>query len=141
MGGTGLQGRKCIESCKFLALKRNLDVTSKKPRPLTIQDENGRTLETEHQIAGAFARKLEKQFQISEGKDVDFDLEFAFRINAEWQNRKPSPIEETTPEEMGEEGTIEESFTLEDVNTALESFAEKALGASEISKMYLTVIG
>ena len=39
---------------------------------------------------------------------------------------------------MGEEGTIEESFTLEDVNTAFKSFAEKAPGASRISKMYLT---
>ena len=48
-------------------------MTTKRPRPLTIQDGNGRTLETEHQIAGAFAQKLEKQFQISEEEDTDFD--------------------------------------------------------------------
>ena len=32
---------------------------------------------------------------------------------------------------------MEEGFTLEDVNTALKSFGEKAPGASWISKMYL----
>ena len=61
----------------------------KKKNPLTIQDENGRTHETEHQIAKAFARKLEKQFQIYEGEDVDFDQEFTLGINAELRNRKP----------------------------------------------------
>ena len=39
---------------------------------------------------------------------------------------------------MGEEGTIEESFTLEDMNTGFKSFTEKLSGASGISKMYLT---
>ena len=33
---------------------------------------------------------------------------------------------------------MEEGFTLEDVNTALKSFGEKAPGTSGISKMYLT---
>ena len=45
-----------------------------------MQDGNGRTLETERQIAGAFAQKLEKQFQISEEEDADFDQEFALRM-------------------------------------------------------------
>ena len=38
---------------------------------------------------------------------------------------------------MGEEGTLEEHFTFEDVKTALKSFVEKAPGASGTSKMYL----
>ena len=46
----------------------------------------------EHQIAGDFAKKIQKQFGISEEEDADFDQEFAFGINAEWQNRKSSPI-------------------------------------------------
>ena len=81
-------------------------MTTKKPRPLTIHDENGRTLETEYQIAGAFTRKFEKQFQMSEKEEFDFDQEFALGINAEWQNRKPPPIEEATPKKMAEEDTI-----------------------------------
>ena len=39
---------------------------------------------------------------------------------------------------MGDEGTLEEGFTLDDVNIALKSFGEKAPGASGISKLYLT---
>ena len=39
---------------------------------------------------------------------------------------------------MGDEGTLEEGFILEDVNTALKSFGEKAPGALGIAKMYLT---
>ena len=120
---------------KLKTIKKNYQYSC---GPLTIKDGNGRTLETEHQIAGAFAHKLEKQFQISEEEDADFDQEFALGINAEWQNRKPPTIDEATPEDMGDEGTLEEGFTLEDVNTALKSFGEKAPGASGISKLYLT---
>ena len=47
-------------------------------------------------------------------------------------------IDEATSEDIGDEGTLEEGFTLEDVNTALKSFGEKAPGASGISKLYLT---
>ena len=39
---------------------------------------------------------------------------------------------------MGKQGTLEEPFTLEDVNTALKSFAEKMTGASGISRVYLS---
>ena len=59
-------------------------MTTKKPRLLTIQEGNGRVLETEDQIAGAFARKLEIQFQISEEENADLDHEFAIGINTEW---------------------------------------------------------
>ena len=43
-------------------------------------------------------KKLEKQFQISEEEDADFDQKFAFGINAEWQDRKPPMIDEAFPE-------------------------------------------
>jgi len=103
-------------------------------------DQQGNPLHGNEAICRAFSDKLGKQFRISDEENADFDLDFERRVVDEWIAARPNPAERVNVGSLPLDG-LDEVITPEEMLHCLESFGEKAPGASGISKRYIVEAG
>ena len=103
-------------------------------------DQAGNQLETKAEISRAFSRKLQKQFCISDDENADFDQMHERQVLEEWERTRPDPPVHVNTESLPMEG-LDAFVSPSEMLAALNSFKEKAPGASGISKRYIVEAG
>ena len=96
------------------------------------EDTNGRILNTKQEEVVAFRQKLERTFNTPDGKNEDLDQWIEERVLA-WH-----PVYQdlfTTDDDI--HITDSKTISKNDIKTALDSFKEKASGATGITRDYL----
>ena len=104
------------------------------------KDQQGNPLEGDEAICRAFSDKLGKQFCISDEENADFDTDFERGVVDEWIDARPNPAERVNVGSLPLDG-LDEVITPGEMLHCLESFGEKAPGASGISKRYIVEAG